>query len=205
MKRRGQTTGFTIVELLIVIVVIGILAAITVVAYNGIQQRAKTSAILGSVDAWEKIVRVEATKTSPVNDGTYYQCLGRSASEFPAGDGFVAGECYKYTDSSGNAGSIRFDGYYLNNALLYPQLPSDWWSADATRLNGIVPTTSFVSGGATYRTRGVIASAVKSPGVRSVSLYYGTQNGQCGRGTLAASDASGNPLAGGLCFMTPNL
>ena len=32
--------GFTIVELLIVIVVIGILAAITVVAYNGIQKRA---------------------------------------------------------------------------------------------------------------------------------------------------------------------
>lgn len=32
-------SGFTIVELLIVIVVIGILAAISVVAYNGIQQR----------------------------------------------------------------------------------------------------------------------------------------------------------------------
>lgn len=37
--------GFTIVELLIVIVVIAILAAITIVAYNGIQQRAKTSAV----------------------------------------------------------------------------------------------------------------------------------------------------------------
>ncbi len=33
--------GFTIVELLIVIVVIGILAAITIVAYSGIQDRAK--------------------------------------------------------------------------------------------------------------------------------------------------------------------
>ncbi|MDB5168640.1 MAG: Type secretion system protein [Candidatus Saccharibacteria bacterium] len=35
--------GFTIVELLIVIVVIGILAAITIVAYNGVQQRARDS------------------------------------------------------------------------------------------------------------------------------------------------------------------
>jgi len=40
-KRRG----FTIVELLIVIVVIGILAAITIVAYNGIQNRANDSVV----------------------------------------------------------------------------------------------------------------------------------------------------------------
>ena len=39
-----QQSGFTIVELLIVIVVIGILAAITLVAYNGIQARANTTA-----------------------------------------------------------------------------------------------------------------------------------------------------------------
>lgn len=36
-----KQTGFTIVELLIVIVVIGILAAITIVAFNGVQQRAQ--------------------------------------------------------------------------------------------------------------------------------------------------------------------
>lgn len=41
MQRRSS--GFTIVELLIVIVVIAILAAITVVAYNGIRERARDS------------------------------------------------------------------------------------------------------------------------------------------------------------------
>ena len=44
MTKQTKTRGFTIVELLIVIVVIAILAAITIVAYNGIQNRAKTSA-----------------------------------------------------------------------------------------------------------------------------------------------------------------
>ena len=42
--KQTKSRGFTIVELLIVIVVIAILAAITIVAYNGIQNRAKTSA-----------------------------------------------------------------------------------------------------------------------------------------------------------------
>lgn len=40
---KAAKRGFTIVELLIVIVVIAILAAITVVAYNGIQNRARAS------------------------------------------------------------------------------------------------------------------------------------------------------------------
>ena len=41
----GNKKGFTIVELLIVIVVIGILATITIVAYNGVQGRANNTAV----------------------------------------------------------------------------------------------------------------------------------------------------------------
>lgn len=51
MKFRG---GFTIVELLIVIVVIGILAAITIVAYNGIQNRAKQASISSGLTQYGK-------------------------------------------------------------------------------------------------------------------------------------------------------
>jgi len=42
-KLRESNPAFTIVELLIVIVVIAILAAISIVAYNGVQNRASTA------------------------------------------------------------------------------------------------------------------------------------------------------------------
>lgn len=43
MRKTNRQIGFTIVELLIVIVVIGILAAITIVSYNAVQERARVS------------------------------------------------------------------------------------------------------------------------------------------------------------------
>ena len=56
MKHK-HSFGFTIVELLIVIVVIGILAAITVVAYNGIQERTKiTSATSDMRNLYQAII-----------------------------------------------------------------------------------------------------------------------------------------------------
>lgn len=60
-----DSRGFTIVELLIVIVVIATLAAITIVAFNGIQQRAKTTAKVGTVQQAVKLILLYKA------DGTY--------------------------------------------------------------------------------------------------------------------------------------
>jgi len=54
MNKNKKYTGFTIVELLIVIVVIGILAAITIVAFNGIQERARATAASSALEQISK-------------------------------------------------------------------------------------------------------------------------------------------------------
>ncbi|MBC7512436.1 prepilin-type N-terminal cleavage/methylation domain-containing protein [Candidatus Saccharibacteria bacterium] len=79
MKKIGghiSRRGFTIVELLIVIVVLGVLAAITVVAYNGTQTRANNTKTIQGV-----VKYVRAMHLYSVNNGTYpieasYPCLG---------------------------------------------------------------------------------------------------------------------------------
>ena len=54
VKHRNNSFGFTIVELLVVIVVIAILAAISIVAYNGIQTRARDSQRMTDIGAVQK-------------------------------------------------------------------------------------------------------------------------------------------------------
>jgi prepilin-type N-terminal cleavage/methylation domain-containing protein len=85
MARDSQSelrrTGFTIVELLIVIVVIGILAAITVVAYNGIQARARNAQQLASAKSYMQALSLyvatnNAYPPTSVNRG----CLGLDQS-----------------------------------------------------------------------------------------------------------------------------
>ena len=61
LNTKIKQSGFTIVELLIVIVVIAILAAISIVAYNGIQNRGKAAAAQSLANSIAK--KVEAFNT----------------------------------------------------------------------------------------------------------------------------------------------
>ena len=57
MKRVG-TSGFTIVELLIVVVVIAILAAITIVSYNGITNQTHDVAVKSDLNTLKKKIEI---------------------------------------------------------------------------------------------------------------------------------------------------
>lgn len=89
---RTKHQGFTIVELLIVIVVIGILAGISVVAYGGVQNRAHNSSRVSEAFAWKEIFQAYkavngAYPSMPV--GGY--CLG---------SGFPGTKCRDYNSVS---------------------------------------------------------------------------------------------------------
>lgn len=84
-----KQTGFTIIELLIVIVVIGILAAITIVAYNGVQQRSRNVQVIAGVNAYVKAFVNYSTLNAayPTNWG----CLGVN---------YPGGQCWTGVDGT---------------------------------------------------------------------------------------------------------
>ena len=78
-----RARGFTIVELLIVIVVIAILAAITIVAFTGIQQRARSTATASGAEQAGKKIAVYSVGNSnvlPANQSAFATATGLSNS-----------------------------------------------------------------------------------------------------------------------------
>lgn len=70
----AKHSAFTIVELLIIIVVIGILAAITLVSYNGVQLRGQDSARRVDAAQFKKLVELKNA------EGTTYLCATCNSS-----------------------------------------------------------------------------------------------------------------------------
>lgn len=65
IKKRYLSAGFTIVELLLVIVVIGILASIVIVNYNGVQKRGWDASVRSDLDAIAGILESSRVSSTP--------------------------------------------------------------------------------------------------------------------------------------------
>lgn len=114
-EKERHVYGFTIVELIIVIVVIGILASISIVAYIGVQDQARDAKRTSTIDSYEKLIRIHMARyNSYPRIGDLATCLGEP-SHYPASGVFQAGECLYIEDPNwGGRLSGRVDTTHFN-------------------------------------------------------------------------------------------
>ena len=100
--KQKQQAGFTIVELLIVVVVIAILASITIVSFNGIQQRARNAQTISAVAGYIKIYSSYAVENDVYPFSGNY-CLGT---------GYEGGLCWDnrtyVENATANTGLLKY-------------------------------------------------------------------------------------------------
>lgn len=107
MRTSNRQAGFTIVELLIVIVVIGVLAAITVVAYNGVQQRTRNTQTQLAMNAYAKAILLYSQDKGSYPLPAFFTCLGDEYTSTT--------KCDASADLSQTATLFNLIKPYLNN------------------------------------------------------------------------------------------
>ncbi len=160
MWAKKKQPGFTIVELLIVIVVIAILATISIVAYNGIQQRARDEIRKSDLSQIAKQLKLYTIDFG--DDSLYYCGNGYSLSWLPtdydgAGPTKAVNSCLSksLTDPSGQSscGGATCHAYLKvtcvdGNSYLFANLETLPQSSTAT--DGTCATTGDTLYGSNY-------------------------------------------------------
>lgn len=103
----SRQSAFTIVELLIVIVVIAILAGISIVAFNGVQSRARASAASSALtQSIKKIALWQIDNPNTAPDCDKFKELTNSTGASCTGEGVKVGSItYQYTPSTSTLGT----------------------------------------------------------------------------------------------------
>lgn len=106
-RKIDRNSGFTIVELLIVVVVVGILVAVSVIAYNGIQSRARDAQRKNDPAQLAKVTQIYA-----VDKGNYAEHNCGYVGGSSTGTGWLA---YDY---DGMDPHLSVDGCLLDAGVL---------------------------------------------------------------------------------------
>lgn len=142
-KHTQQKSGFTIVELLIVIVVIGILAAITIVAYNGIQTKAKSSAVQSLVSTMIKksnLYRATTGRFPTADELKYNYAPGTTVAGSGPAEAAVNGDSLGSVSPSNGTNTVRYVNQDANCGWF------DWWDYENNRITTLstVPTSTRI-------------------------------------------------------------
>jgi prepilin-type N-terminal cleavage/methylation domain-containing protein len=115
MLTTKKPAGFTIAELLIVIIVIAILATLVITAYNGVQARAANTKTISAAETWIKALRLYNAEKGgwPTNQPV---CLGE---DYPTGfNGSGVGQCRGWSDSVELPAFVTEMRPYIGNGAL---------------------------------------------------------------------------------------
>lgn len=130
----GRSHGFTIVELLIVIVIIGILAGLVITTFIGVQQKARNTAMVTGVKSYLKSVEEYHT----LHDAYPAPPPSASAHDHQAcfGQNYSSNLCLTEDDGPGSVSQQNwFDNEIKEVAPLLPALPKYVsWNDDGNQL-----------------------------------------------------------------------
>ncbi|MBL8605247.1 MAG: prepilin-type N-terminal cleavage/methylation domain-containing protein [Myxococcales bacterium] len=117
MKRslKKVLAGFTLVELMIVVVILGILAAVAIPAFSRYIKRSKTAEASGNISKVYQGQTVYFTQSAEAGAATFVNAPAGPATSLPAnGNKFTANPAYWTAEANWNAIGFSLDGphYY---------------------------------------------------------------------------------------------
>lgn len=192
-----KNKGFTIVELLVVIVVIGILASITIVGYTGISNKAVVASIQSDLSNISKKLKLFQVSDPSSNYPVAINCSNTASNEIcinPSGNNSLSGG---YTVN--NASNPKTFTIEINNGSFRYQITE---STSPTLISASTPVTAVAAiTGTTTSVGSVLTSGATTPGGATVSYQWqiattagGTYSNILGAANSNTYTLSGNDL-----------